>query len=95
MDLGVHELNYMAQSHWHHFRYRLGEYRTHNGARCRYAVIDEDGNRSPRSVRSSLRTLVIAVGSLTTISVPRVKEYAIALETPTTQRAFHRRRSTP
>ena len=25
MDLGVHELNYLAQSHWHHFRYRLGE----------------------------------------------------------------------
>ena len=24
MDLGVHELNYLAQSHWHHFRYRLG-----------------------------------------------------------------------
>ena len=21
MDLGVHELNYLAQSHWHHFRY--------------------------------------------------------------------------
>lgn len=25
MDLGVHEFNYLAQSHWHHFRYRLGE----------------------------------------------------------------------
>jgi len=37
MDLGVHELNYMAQSHWHHFRYRLGEMiaSTGDGARCR------------------------------------------------------------
>ena len=25
MDLGVHELNYLAQSYWHHFRFRLGE----------------------------------------------------------------------
>ena len=25
MDLGVHELDYLAQSHWHHFRYRVGE----------------------------------------------------------------------
>src|SRR5207244_4507879 len=25
MDLGVHELDYLAQSYWHHFRFRLGE----------------------------------------------------------------------
>src|ERR1700730_14284669 len=25
MDLGHHELDYLAQSHWHHFRYRIGE----------------------------------------------------------------------
>ena len=25
MDLGVHELSYLAQSHWHHFRFRQGE----------------------------------------------------------------------
>ena len=25
MDVGVHEVNYLAQSHWHHFRYRVGE----------------------------------------------------------------------
>src|SRR5215218_5936895 len=25
MDLGVHELDYLAQAHWHHFRYRIGE----------------------------------------------------------------------
>src|SRR5262249_52759845 len=25
MDLGHHELNYLAQAHWHHFNYRIGE----------------------------------------------------------------------
>ena len=25
MDPGEHELNYLAQAHWHHFRYRLGD----------------------------------------------------------------------
>ena len=25
MDIGVYETNYLAQSHWHHFRYRVGE----------------------------------------------------------------------
>src|ERR1700677_4071927 len=24
MDPGEHELNYLAQGHWHHFQYRLG-----------------------------------------------------------------------
>src|SRR5437667_7452229 len=25
MDLAAHEVDYRAQSHWHHFRYRIGE----------------------------------------------------------------------
>src|ERR1700736_2017819 len=25
MDLGVHEIDFLAQAHWHHFRYRVGE----------------------------------------------------------------------
>ncbi|HZT55504.1 MAG TPA: FAD-dependent oxidoreductase, partial [Burkholderiaceae bacterium] len=25
MDIGVHEVSYSAQAHWHHFRYRIGE----------------------------------------------------------------------
>ncbi|HUN45373.1 MAG TPA: FAD-dependent oxidoreductase, partial [Stellaceae bacterium] len=25
MDLGQHELDYLAQAHWHHFRYLVGE----------------------------------------------------------------------
>src|ERR671930_1810921 len=25
MDFAVHEIDYLAQAHWHHFRYRIGE----------------------------------------------------------------------
>jgi NADH dehydrogenase len=25
MDLSVHEIDFLAQAHWHHFRYRIGE----------------------------------------------------------------------
>ena len=25
MDIGVFQTNYLAQSHWHYFRYRIGE----------------------------------------------------------------------
>ena len=24
-DFGVHEIDFLAQAHWHHFRYRIGE----------------------------------------------------------------------
>ena len=41
MDLGVHELNYLAQSHWHHFRFRLGEMIGLDRAR-RVVNLDED-----------------------------------------------------
>ena len=27
MDMGDHEVDYMAQAHWHHFTFRLGELR--------------------------------------------------------------------
>ena len=37
MDLGHHELDYLAQAHWHHFHYRTGgddPGSTAPGARC-------------------------------------------------------------
>src|ERR1700752_3955494 len=95
MDLGVHELNYMAQSHWHHFRYRLGEMIGLDRQRREVQVapvIDEDGNEIPPQRAFSYDTLVIAVGSLTNdFGTAGVKEYAIALETPSDAARFHRR----
>ncbi len=95
MDLGVHELNYLAQSHWHHFRFRLGEMIGLDRARreVRIApVIDEDGIQisSGRVIRYDV--LIIAVGSLTNdFGTPGVPQNAIALETPSSATRFHRR----
>src|SRR2546429_5440529 len=95
MDLGVHELNYLAQSHWHHFRYRLGEMVGLDRQRRQVQVapvIDEDGEEITPRRAFSYDTLVIAVGSLTNdFGTPGVKEHAIALETPSDAARFHRR----
>jgi NADH:ubiquinone reductase (H+-translocating) len=95
MDLSVHELNYMAQAHWHHFRYRLGEMIGLDRQRreVRVApVFDEDGGEITPQRTVAYDTLVIAVGSLTNdFGTPGVKEHAIALETPGDAARFHRR----
>ena len=95
MDLGHHELDYLAQSHWHHFRYRVGEMIGLDRARREIhvaAVLDEDGNQvtPPQSFRYD--TLVIAVGSVTNdFGTPGVAEFALTLDTPEQAMRFHRR----
>ena len=95
MDLSVHELSYLAQSHWHHFRFRLGEMTGLDRARreVRVApVLDESGAQITAERLYTYDTLVIAVGSLTNdFGTPGVQEYAIALETPAAAARFHRR----
>ena len=95
MDLGHHELDYLAQSYWHRFRYRIGEMIGLDRARREVhvaPVIDEEGNEvTPRrSVRYD--TLVIAVGSVTNdFGTPGVTEFALTLDTPQQAARFHRR----
>ena len=70
MDIGVYQTNYLAQSHWHHFRYRVGEMVGLDRARREVHVapfIDEDGDGVTSRRVFGYDTLVIAVGSLTTI----------------------------
>src|SRR5580658_306815 len=95
MDLGVHELNYLAQSYWHHFRFRLGEMIGLDRQRREVQVapvVDEDGNEITPLRTVGYDTLVIAVGSLTNdFGTPGVAQYAIALETARQAARFHRR----
>jgi NADH dehydrogenase len=95
MDLGSYETNYLAQSHWHGFRYRIGEMTGLDRARCRVQVapfIDEDGDEVTPARTFRYDTLVIAVGSLThDFGVPGVGQYAIRLDTPVEAARFHRR----
>ena len=96
MDSGVYQTDYLAQAHWHHFRYRVGE-ATHidRAQRLVYVgpFVDDDGEEEVTAARSFVYdTLVVAVGSLTNdFGTPGVMEHAISLETPWLAERFHRR----
>jgi NADH dehydrogenase len=95
LDLGVHEIDYHAQSHWHHFRYRVGEMigldRERREVRVAPFVDDEGSQVTPERV-VPYDTLVIAVGSLTNdFGTPGVREHAISLDTTADAERFRRR----
>jgi NADH dehydrogenase len=90
-----HELNYLAQAHWHHFTYRYGEVigldRTTKELQLG-AMTDEDGREitPPSSLRYD--TLIMAVGSVTNdFGTPGAARYAVPLENPEQADRFNRR----
>jgi NADH dehydrogenase len=95
MDLGAHEIDYLAQAHWHHFSYRIGEMigldREQRLVHVAPFIDDEGMEVTPR--RSfPYDTLVIAIGSQTNdFGTPGVPEHAIRLETAGDAARFHRR----
>ncbi len=95
MDVAVYDTDYLAQSHWHCFRYRIGEMTGLDRQRRQVhvaAFTDEDGDRvaPPRTV--DYDTLVICIGSRTNdFGTPGAHEYAIALDDPVEAERFHRR----
>ena len=95
MDISTYETNYLAQAHWHHFRYRIGEMIGLDRERGQVTVapfVDEDGDRVTPRRRFGYDTLIIAVGSLTNdFGTPGVREHAIAFETVVDAQRFHRR----
>lgn len=95
IDLHVHATDYLAQSHWHGFRYRVGEMvGLDREKRLVHVspVLDEDGEIVARGYSRPYDTLVIAVGSQTNdFGTPGVAEHAISLETPADAERFHRR----
>ncbi|HYB56697.1 MAG TPA: NAD(P)/FAD-dependent oxidoreductase, partial [Alphaproteobacteria bacterium] len=95
MDMGHHELDYLAQAHWHHFRYRIGKMIGLDRARREVQVapvLDEAGAEVTPRRSFAYDTLVIAVGSVCNdFGTPGVADYAIALDTPEEAKRFHRR----
>ncbi len=95
MDPSEHELDYLAQAYWHHFRFRYGEMIGLDRERklVLMAATYDDENRlitPPRSIRYG--TLVIAIGSITNdFGTPGAAQYAIPLETPDQAKRFNRR----
>jgi NADH dehydrogenase len=95
MDASEHELDYLAQAHWHGFRYRFGEMigldRSRKEVRLA-ATFDEEGRPITPQRTIPYDTLVIAVGSVTNdFGTPGVTEHAVPLETPAQAARFNRR----
>ncbi|KAB2919092.1 MAG: NAD(P)/FAD-dependent oxidoreductase [Hyphomicrobiaceae bacterium] len=95
MDLGMHEVDYLAQAYWHGFTYRIGEMTGIDRARRMVQVapfVDAEGRQVTPAREFGYDVLVIAVGSLTNdFGTPGVKEHAIALETSDQAARFHGR----
>ncbi len=95
LDPGEHELSYLAQAHWHGFRYRQGEMIGLDRARRQVhlaATFDDEGREITPPHAIGYDTLVIAIGSVTNdFGTPGVVEYAVPLETPAQAERFNRR----
>lgn len=95
MDPDKHELNYLAQAHWHHFKFRLGSMDNLNRAKREISIspyFDEDGIEVIPRRTVQYDTLIIAVGSTTNdFGVKGAGEYSIALDTQDQAERFHRR----
>lgn len=95
MDVSRHELDYLAQAHWHGFRYRYGEMVGLDRQRRLVqlaATFDEDGRAITPKRTIPYDTLVIAIGSVSNdFGTPGVAEHAIKLDTPDEAERFNRR----
>nr|WP_314075173.1 NAD(P)/FAD-dependent oxidoreductase [uncultured Roseococcus sp.] len=95
IDRSQHELNYLAQAHWHHFTYRFGEMAGLDRAAREIelgATHDEEGRVITPATRLGYDTLIMAVGSVTNdFGTPGAAEHAIPLETPDQAARFNRR----
>lgn len=95
MDLSEHEVDYLAQAHWHHFRYRIGEMTGIDRERRKVHVaphLDSEGRQVTPERVFGYDTLVIAIGSLSNdFGTPGVSEYALKLESKADAQRFHAR----
>jgi NADH:ubiquinone reductase (H+-translocating) len=95
MDFAVHEIDYLAQAHWHRFRYRIGQMIGLDRRRREVRLashVDEEGRQVTPERSFPYDTLVIAVGSQSNdFGTPGVREQAISLDTPVDAKRFHSR----
>ncbi len=94
MDPDRHELEYLAQAHWHHFKFRFGRMDGLNRAKQEITItpyIDEDGKEVIPRRTFIYDTLIMAVGSTTNdFGIKGAREYSIALDTQDQAQKFHR-----
>jgi NADH dehydrogenase len=90
-----HELNYLAQAHWHNFHYTLGEVVGVDRAAKQLKLgpmNDEEGRQITPARSVPYDTLVMAIGSVTNdFGTPGAAKYAVPLENPEQASRFNRR----
>ena len=95
MDVDRHQLDYLAQAHWHGFTYRFGEMTgidraqrlVHIGANT-----DEEGRPITPARSFNYDILVIAIGTVSNdFGTPGVMQHAITLDTAEQAERFNRR----
>ncbi len=95
LDIHAHQLDYLAQAHWHHFAFRQGPVEALDRARKELTVgpvADDDG--APMLPRRVLGydTLVLCVGGIVNdFGIPGVRTHAIALDRPEEAARFNRK----
>ena len=95
MDLADQELDYIAQAHWHHFKFRLGELISIDREKKQIQiapVVDEAGELVTPIQIIPYDTLIISIGSLTNdFGTQGVAQYAQRLESLADAKRFHLR----
>lgn len=95
MDLNDHELDYLYQARWHHFRFHLGRMDglDRDKKEIHLAPTVDDTGREVIPARSVVYdTLVLCVGSTTNdFGTPGAARYAISLDNPQQAALFHSR----
>lgn len=95
MDLADQELDYIAQAHWHHFSFRLGELTGIDRQTRQIQVapfFDDSGELVTPQQTIHYDTLIISIGSLTNdFGTPGVEQYAQRLESLVDAKRFHLR----
>ena len=95
MDMSEHEVNYLAHSHWHGFRYRSGEMIGLDREKREVHIapyLDSEGREVTPGRSLGYDTLVIAIGSQSNdFGTPGVTQYAMKLEDKSDATRFHER----
>ena len=95
MDIADQELDYIAQAHWHHFSFRLGELMGIDRVSRHIQVApvyDDSGELVTPLQMIPYDTLIISIGSLTNdFGTPGVERYAQRLESLGDAKRFHLR----
>ncbi len=95
LDRAEHELNYLAQAHWHNFTYRLGELAGIDRAAKQIklaAMFDDEGREITPDRVVAYDTLILSIGSVTNdFGTKGAAEFAVPLETADQATRFNRR----